>query len=339
LVGAEKNQNREDNMRISKSPVLKTLLGGVGLLAAAVTPAVAQKGLDEPFQEAFKQSLAGKTVAYVPVAMNFDLTEGWFAGVKKELEPYGVKVIVRDPNWSTNAGAQAVTTLISEKPAAIIIHNPDVQTYAKLLQRAENEGIYIIQINMGSNYRSSAFVGANWIEIGERDTEAVVKACQGKSNKIAIIQGALSAAASAYTLKGVENVLAKNPDIKVVSSQAADWDAAKAKAITQTVLKQNPDLCGIVGFWDGMDIGTAGEGSRPHRQGICRDLRRRRATGCLRTGQIRRLRSQSELRRADPGRRHGGHDQMAAFLRRKARIGEGLRVHDADPDHQGECGN
>ena len=67
----------------------------------------------------------------------------------------------------------------------------------------------------------------------------------------------LSAAASAYTLKGVENVLAKHPEIKVVSSQAADWDAAKAKAITQTVLKQNPDLCGIVGFWDGMDIGTA----------------------------------------------------------------------------------
>ena len=99
---------------------------------------------------AFKEALAGKTVAYMPVAMNFDLTEGWFAGVKKELEPYGVKVIVRDPNWSTNAGAQAVTTLISEKPAAIIVHNPDVQTYAKLLQRAENEGIYVIQINMGS---------------------------------------------------------------------------------------------------------------------------------------------------------------------------------------------
>ena len=71
------------------------------------------------------------------------------------------------------------------------------------------------------------------------------------------MQGALSAAASAYTLKGVENVLAKHPEIKVVSSQAADWDAAKAKAVTQTVLKQNPDLCGIVGFWDGMDIGTA----------------------------------------------------------------------------------
>jgi ribose transport system substrate-binding protein len=234
----------------------KCLAGAAALCAFAVLPAAAQ-GLDEPFQASFKQALAGKTVAYIPVAMNFDLTEGWFAGVKKELEPYGMKVIVRDANWSTNAGAQALTTLISEKPAAIIVHNPDVQTYAKLMQRAENEGIYIIQINMGSVYRSSAFVGANWIEIGERDAEAVVKSCQGKSNKIAIVQGALSAAASAYTLKGVENVLAKHPDVKVVSSQAADWDASKAKAIVQTVLKQHPDLCGIVGFWDGMDIGTA----------------------------------------------------------------------------------
>jgi ribose transport system substrate-binding protein len=244
-------------MTISGCGRLKSALLGIGLTAAAISPAAAQKGLDEPFQGAFKEALAGKTVAFVPVAMNFDLTEGWFAGLKKELEPYGIKVVVRDPNWSTNAGAQAVTTLISEKPAVIILHNPDVQTYAKLAQRAENDGIYILQVNMGSNYRSSAYVGANWIDIGERLAEAAVKACQGKSNKIAIVQGQLSAATSAYTLKGVENILAKNPDIKVVSSQAADWDAAKAKAITQTVLKQNPDLCGIIGFWDGMDIGTA----------------------------------------------------------------------------------
>ncbi len=237
--------------------LLKLAACACGLATLSGAPAFAQTGLDEPFQGPFKAALAGKTVAFVPVAMNFDLTEGWFAGLKKDLEPYGVKVVVRDPNWSTDAGAQAVTTLISEKPAVMVIHNPDVQTYAKLLQRAENDGIYVIQINMGSNYRSSGFVGANWIEIGERDTEAVVKACAGKSNKIAIVQGALSAAASAYTLKGVENVLAKHPEIKVVSSQAADWDAAKAKAVTQTVLKQNPDLCGIVGFWDGMDIGTA----------------------------------------------------------------------------------
>ena len=168
-----------------------------------------------------------------------------------------MKIVVRDPNWNTSAGAQAVTSLISEKPDIIVVHNPDVQTYAKLLQKAESQGIQVVQINMRSAYPSVVYVGADWVEVGEKATLAVVDACKGKSNKIAIVQGALSAAASAYTLKGVENVLAKNPDIKVVSSQAADWDAAKAKGITQTVLKQHPDLCGIVGFWDGMDSGTA----------------------------------------------------------------------------------
>ena len=215
------------------------------------------QGLEEPFREPYLKALQGKVVAYLPVAMSFDLAQGWLAGIKRELEPLGVKIVVRDPNWSTNAGAQALTNLISEKPDVIIAHNPDVQTYAKLLQKAESSGIDVVQINMRSSYPTTVFVGADWIEIGRKATTAVVDFCKGKSNKIAIIQGQLSAAASAYTLKGVEDVLAKHSDIKVVSSQAADWDASKAKGITQTVLKQNPDLCGIVGFWDGMDIGTA----------------------------------------------------------------------------------
>src|ERR1700678_861905 len=157
-----------------------------GLLAAGIATAAssglfaAEQGLNEPFQGPFREALTGKTIAFVPVAMNFDLTEGWYAGLKKELEPYGVKFEIRDPNWNTNAGAQAVTSLISEKPAVMVIHNPDVQTYAKLLQRAENEGIFVIQINMGSAYRSSGFVGANWIELGQNGADGVVQSCQGK---------------------------------------------------------------------------------------------------------------------------------------------------------------
>ena len=231
-----------------------------GALAAALIGSalpVRAQGLEEPFREPYLKALQGKVVAYLPVAMSFDLAQGWLAGIKRELEPLGVKIVVRDPNWSTNAGAQALTNLISEKPDVIIAHNPDVQTYAKLLQKAESAGIDVVQINMRSSYPTTVFVGADWIDIGQKATTAVVDFCKGKSNKIAIVQGQLSAAASAYTLKGVEEVLAKHPEVKVVSSQAADWDASKAKGITQTVLKQNPDLCGIVGFWDGMDIGTA----------------------------------------------------------------------------------
>lgn len=233
-------------------------VAGLTLGLSLAQQALAQgKGLDEPFRDGYKKALAGKTVGFIPLALGFDLAQGWYQGLKKELEPQGMKVVVRDPNWNTNAGAQAFASLIAEKPAVIVIHNPDVQTYAKLIAKAEADGIYVVQINMRSAQPSSVFVGADWVDVGERGATAVVEACKGKSNKIAVVQGPPSAATSAYTLKGVENVLAKNPQIKLVSNQAADWDAAKAKALTQTVLKQHPDLCGIVGFWDGMDIGIA----------------------------------------------------------------------------------
>src|SRR5215472_3744153 len=240
------------------STVRRALTGAALALAVFGSGiSVRAEGLEEPFREPYLKALQGKVVAYLPVAMSFDLAQGWLAGLKRELEPLGVKIVVRDPNWSTNAGAQALTNLISEKPDVIIAHNPDVQTYAKLLQKAEASGIDVVQINMRSSFPTTAFVGADWVDIGQKATTAVVNFCKGKSNKIAIMQGQLSAAASAYTLKGVEDVLAKHPEVTVVSSQAADWDASKAKGIAQTVLKQHPDLCGYVGFWDGMDIGTA----------------------------------------------------------------------------------
>lgn len=51
-------------------------------------------------------------------------------------------------------------------------------------------------------------------------------------------------------------IFSKHPEIQVVSNQSANWDAGKAQEITRTVLQQHPDLCGVIGFWDGMDIGA-----------------------------------------------------------------------------------
>lgn len=250
-------------MKGLNSKTLRKAIGAAALAASilgAALPSHADsqlKGLDEPGREAYLGSLKGKTVAYLPIALSFDLTRGWLEGLKKELEPLGVTIDVRDPNWDTNAGAQALTTLISSKPAVIVAHNPDVQTYAKLFKRAEAEGIKVIQVNMASYYPTVGYVGADWVEIGEKNAAAAVDACKGKSNKIAIVQGPTASAPSAYTLKGIEHILKNNPQIEVVSAQAADWDAGKAKGITQTVLRQHPDLCAIIDFWDGQGIGVA----------------------------------------------------------------------------------
>ncbi len=237
--------------------IIMILWAGVTALLILATPTIAQEGIDDPLRTVYRDALQGKTVAFVPLALGFDLTDGWWAGMKSELEPLGVKMQVRDPNWNTEAGARVISSLIAEKPDVMVVHNPDVQTYAKLLRRAENAGIRVVQINMKSAYVTDAFVGADWVEIGEIAANTMVSKCgSDTSGEIAIVQGVLTAAASAYQLRGIMNVLNKHSEIKVVSNQAADWDATKARAITETTLQQNPNLCGIIGFWDGMDVGT-----------------------------------------------------------------------------------
>jgi ABC-type sugar transport system substrate-binding protein len=235
----------------------------IALLSAAIAlgaGAALAQGIDDPTRKPYYGAFEGKKVAYVPVAMGFDLTEGWAAGLKQALEPLGIKFEIRDPNWSTDAGAQAITSLISEKPDVLVVHNPDVQSYARLLKKAEEAGIYVVQVNMRSSYSTDAFVGADYVGMGERIAERLIDKCspaKGGNGKIAITQGVLTAAASAYQMKGINNVLEKHPEMKLVSNQAADWDATKAKNIAATVLQQHPDLCAIAGFWDVMDVGTA----------------------------------------------------------------------------------
>ncbi|CAN5233558.1 sugar ABC transporter substrate-binding protein [soil metagenome] len=240
-------------MRLIKT----TLLAAAAVLG--IGTALAQ-GIDDPTRGPYYSSFEGKRVAYVPVAMGFDLTEGWAAGLREALEPLGVTFDIRDPNWSTAAGAQALTSLISEKPDVIVVHNPDVQSYARLLKKAEEAGIYVVQVNMRSSYSTDAFVGADYVGMGERIGQRLIDKCSpanGGSGKVAITQGVLTAAASIYQMEGINNILQKHPEIQIVSNQAADWDATKAKNIAATVIQQHPDLCAITGFWDVMDVGTA----------------------------------------------------------------------------------
>ncbi len=233
--------------------ILLTLALAIGASSASA------QGLDDPTRAPYYEAFKGKTVAYVPVAMGFDLTEGWAAGLRQALEPLGVKFEVRDPNWSTDVGAQALTSLITEKPDVIVVHNPDVQSYARLLKKAENAGIYVVQVNMRSSYSTDAFVGVDYVGLGEKIAQRLVDKCSpknGGNGKIAVTQGVLTAAASVYQMQGITGVLENHPDMKLVSNQAADWDGTKAKNIAATVLQQHPDLCGIAGFWDVMDVGT-----------------------------------------------------------------------------------
>ncbi len=235
---------------------LKRILA-VAALSAVSTLAFAQKdGIVDPGRQPYYDAFKDKTISIAVATMGLDLSQAWVSTIRRDLEPLGVKINVRDYSWKPDVGAQALTSMIAEEPDIMVVHNVDVTSFARLIKRAESAGIPVVQLNTKAIYTSSAYVGVDWTEIGERAAETLVKACgEGTSRKVAIMQGAVTDPASTYQLRGVNNVLEKHPEITVVSDQAADWDSSKAYAITTTILRQHPDLCGITGFWDGMDVG------------------------------------------------------------------------------------
>lgn len=83
------------------------------ILAVTVTALGAGAATAEEYNDglstAYYQKLKGKKVAFVPITMGFDLTQGWYAAMKRQADELGYEIIVRDPNWSIDAGAQALS--------------------------------------------------------------------------------------------------------------------------------------------------------------------------------------------------------------------------------------
>jgi ribose transport system substrate-binding protein len=215
---------------------------------------------DDPGPAAYKAAMEGKRVVLVPMAMGFDLAQGWAAILKREVAGFGGVFETRDPNWSVEAGAQAITDAISsgEKPNVLIVMAPDLNSYSKLMQRAQSEGIYVILIDNPANFKADAYVGGDWNKLGQLEAEAVIKGCGDKSSKkIGLVQGDQVNATSLYQYAGIMEVLAKHPDFQVVAKPDSNWDATTSRNVTTTMLQQNPDICGIIDFWDGDATGAA----------------------------------------------------------------------------------
>jgi ABC-type sugar transport system substrate-binding protein len=231
----------------------------LGLVGTMTCSALAEH-YDDGMYPQTAAALKGKTVAYVPIAMGFDLTQAWAAALQHAANQWGFKVVIRDPNWDVNAGVQALSQLISEKPDMIVVQPADPQSYVRLINKAMQSGIKVVEINMKSLTKSDAYVGADWYQVAGTEMDMLQKLCstkKGNSGKVALISGIPTNPGMMIGMQAINDKFAAYPDLKLVANQSADYDPTKAHDVTATVLKQHPDLCGIYGVWDGQDVGTA----------------------------------------------------------------------------------
>ncbi|WP_185995942.1 sugar ABC transporter substrate-binding protein [Nocardioides campestrisoli] len=199
----------------------------------------------------------GKKVVYAAGAAGFPLQEQWANTFKKTFPQLGIEFEMNEAAADPQKLVTNAQTLLNQDPDVLILHNQDLSNASSLIQQAQADGVYVILINLASVAQSDAFVGGDFVKAQAALAERMASDCDKKGrNKVAVITGWGSDGLSVQAVAAWQKVFDES-GMEVVSEQAGQYDPTKAGDITKVVLKQHPDLCGFIGAWDSMMIGSA----------------------------------------------------------------------------------
>ena len=237
----------------------------VSALVVWAGTALAQEDQRTQLHEKFLKDVQGKTVAWSPCWLGVLETE-WTNVMKANFERYGIKFLVRDGNFKADVQLQAIETLINQHPDVLVVQSLNQTNTARVIKKAMEQGIPVVQVNMPSVQVSDYFVGIDVTQVGTMIAQDIVKEIGGgkTSGEVAIIEGDMAAPYSRDQADAAEVVFKKDPTIKVVVRQPTNWDANKGSEIIATVIQAHPKLAAVYSAWGPQ---TAGAGQILHNAG------------------------------------------------------------------------
>lgn len=155
-----------------------------------------------------------------------------------------VKLIVQSKNVDVNGQISDVRNFISQGVNAIIINPNSPTAFNPTFAQAKRAGIDVYAVDGEVSSKDAIFVGIDQKQFAALSTQWLADQLGGKG-EIAAINGVAGHPANQARVAGFDEVVKKYPDIKVVNSVNADWDAAKAQQAAQTLLSTYPKLAGI----------------------------------------------------------------------------------------------
>lgn len=243
---------------------LKNTVRGL-TVAAAMLPAAAMAqdvlGDGKPWAD-YYAAMEGKTVAFVPMSLSFDLAQVYDGAMREYAEYMGFNYLVSDPAWSVEGAVQIAEQMIEQQPDIMVIHPLDDKAFTRVVQKAQREGIYVIFMNLrngsGTDFMAGdAYIGPDFFEFGRKKVQLAADYCaDSETKKVIMVQaGATNSVGITETNGSLYELKNNHPELNVVAMQSAEADPAKAKAIVATALKQHPDVCAIIDQWEGGAIG------------------------------------------------------------------------------------
>jgi len=227
------------------------------------------------------ESQSGKTRIGVSV---YDMSSFITAG-KEGMDQYAkdnnIELVWNSANLDVSTQANQVDQMINQGVAAIIVVPVQADSLGPQVASAKAKGIPLVPVNAALNSKDiAANVQPDDVKAGEQEMQMMADKLGGKGN-IVVLQGPLGQSGELDRTKGIQNVLAKYPDIKVLAMDTANWKRDEAVNKTKNWISGfGPQITGVVAENDDMGLGALQalkeEGSRSQRRP---DRRHRRHRG------------------------------------------------------------
>jgi ribose transport system substrate-binding protein len=152
------------------------------------------------------------------------------------------------PGTSYQDELTAFNAAVQTHPDAIVVAPFNPQAFSKPIQDAAKAGIKVfISDTVYPQPGAVKAIGTNQVINGMLAADGLAKAIGGKG-EVASVSFDSNNPVPAGILKGFHSELAKKwPNVKVVATEFAGGDSAKAAQVTQSILQAHPNLAGIYG--------------------------------------------------------------------------------------------
>lgn len=221
---------------------------------AAAAPAAADSETDTTPApaESGKKPVIGCTVYYMTEFVTL-MAEG----IKGEAADLGADLILLDANNDAQKQISQIENLIAQKVDVILVAAVDADAIVPAVGMCEQAGIPLVGVNMLINTDAPYYYsGPNDVQAGELEMQFLIDRIGGKGN-IVILEGPIGTSAQLQRMEGNQNVLANNPDVKVLANQPANWSREEALALTENWLQAfEGQIDGICAHNDEMALGA-----------------------------------------------------------------------------------
>ena len=190
----------------------------------------------------------------------YDMSSFITAG-KEGMEAYAkannIELVWNSANLDVSTQANQVDSMINQGVDAIIVVPVQADSLGPQVASAKAKGIPLVPVNAALNNKDVAGnVQPDDVAAGAQEMQMMADRLGGKGN-IVILQGPLGQSGEIDRTKGIEQVLAKYPGMKVLAKDTANWKRDEAvNKMKNWVSGFGPQINAVVSENDDMGLGA-----------------------------------------------------------------------------------